>query len=58
MGWKYPSKLTPAQRAMLRTIERRPYYRPRNTRTKNRLARLVELGYITVSKTGRKKVNL
>ncbi len=58
MGWKYPSTLTPAQRAMLRTIEVNPSYTPQSSRTKRRLAGLVTRGYVTISKRGRKKVNL
>ncbi len=58
MGWKYHSSLTPAQRAMLRKIEVDPSYTPQSSRTKSRLARLVALGYVTIGKRGRKKVDL
>ncbi len=60
MGWKYPSSTTPAQRRLLRLVERDPFFKPRSTAAKKRYTALIEKGLIEVlsARTGKAKVNL
>lgn len=46
MGWRFDSKLTDAQRNMLREIMNNPAYRPKSTTTRKRLQTLIDLGYV------------
>ena len=60
MGWKYPSSTTPAQRRLLRAVERDPFYKPRSAALKKRYTALVDKHLIEVlsERTGKAKVNL